>query len=128
MWNIQIKTGRDPITGVDVWETVGPVGMPPYQFNTQEEAEGMLCVRYPNQVDSFNSGGPQTVRVKKAPRPVYDIAVILSIPATSYQEAMSIAHGIGDAIAIDASMGVDVVMDYQHDKQGQRVVYLHPEE
>jgi hypothetical protein len=60
----------------------------------------------------------------------YDVAVILRIRAGSYKRALQIAEDlIADLSAKDETRTLmDVVHDYEHDNQGQRVVYLPPED
>ena len=55
---------------------------------------------------------------------MYEIAVILTIPAENYQAALTEALEIGDALSLDAGVGVEVVLDYERDNEDQRVVYL----
>ena len=59
----------------------------------------------------------------------YQIAVILNIPANSYQEALQQAQEMADDLSVDAlKVEVKVVVDYEQDNEGQRVLYLPSEE
>lgn len=60
---------------------------------------------------------------------VYQIAMILSVPAESYEEACEAALELDDVdIASGSDITTKVELDYEHDNDGQRVLYLHPEE
>jgi hypothetical protein len=56
------------------------------------------------------------------------IPVLLTIPATSYEEAMKEGQRIVDDMSSDAGVGVELETYFEHDNIGQRVLYLHPEE
>ena len=60
---------------------------------------------------------------------LYQVAVILTIPAENYDAATTAALEIGQALSIDAGVGVEVVLTYEHDgsEENQRVVYLPSE-
>lgn len=57
----------------------------------------------------------------------YVIPLCLTIPADSFEEAMAVAASTADNVAIDAGIGV-VIPECEHDNEGRRVLYLHPEE
>lgn len=58
---------------------------------------------------------------------LYEVAVILTIPAKTYKKAMTAALQIGHDLGIDEGVGVRVVVDYERDNDNQRVVYLDDE-
>ena len=66
----------------------------------------------------------------------YQIAVILTIPANSYQEAKDKAQELENSLGtvdpkldeLADSVEYRVVIDYEHDNDGQRVLYLPSEE
>lgn len=57
----------------------------------------------------------------------YDMALIITVEADTYDEAFDkaddIAAGLSDMQQIPAS----AIFLYDHDNEGQRVLYLHPE-
>jgi hypothetical protein len=57
----------------------------------------------------------------------YDMALIITVDAENYEDAQqitdNIAAGLGDTEQIACSAA-----PYEHDNDGQRVVYLHPED
>lgn len=56
----------------------------------------------------------------------YVVAVTMTIPADSYAEAVATATAVVDTMS-DTAQGIEVVTDYEYDNDGQRVLYLHPE-
>lgn len=56
------------------------------------------------------------------------IPILLTIPATSYEEAMKEGQSLVEDMSADAGMGVELATYFEHDNIGQRVLYLHPEE
>jgi len=58
----------------------------------------------------------------------YVIPILLTIPAASYEEAEKVAESVADNLSTDAGMGVEAVTSFEYDNDGQRVLYLHPEE
>ncbi|VVB77417.1 Uncharacterised protein [uncultured archaeon] len=58
----------------------------------------------------------------------YVVAILFTIPADSYEDALDQAESIiAEDVGVDAGIGVCVATDYEHDNTGQRVLYLHPE-
>jgi hypothetical protein len=61
----------------------------------------------------------------------YDIAIIATITARSYKTAMERAEKTAMAISGFLEGEYDhtgVARNYEHDNEGQRVLYLHPED
>ena len=58
----------------------------------------------------------------------YVVAILVTIPAASYEAALKEAETMAENWSQDAGIGVEVVRDHEHDNDGQRVVYLHPED
>ena len=64
----------------------------------------------------------------------YQIAIILSIPADSYEEALDRGERFNMQLCNsnpdfdDCDIEYVVEHNYEHDNQGSRIVYLHPEE
>jgi hypothetical protein len=62
----------------------------------------------------------------------YQIAVILTIPANSYEEALDRAEKFNMQLQNDNEEFDDIAYNvehsYEHDNQGNRVLYLHNEE
>jgi len=58
----------------------------------------------------------------------YTVAIILTIPAESYEEACSVADAVADNLSMDAGIGVLAILEYEYDNDGQRVLYLHSED
>jgi hypothetical protein len=65
---------------------------------------------------------------------VYQIAMILSVSGDSYEEALDRAEKFNMQLANtnsefdDCDIELVVEHNYEHDNQGQRVLYLHSEE
>jgi hypothetical protein len=57
----------------------------------------------------------------------YQIAVILTVPATTYKKALKVAGEVVESLQEDAGIGVELAMNFEYDNYGQRVLYLHPE-
>ena len=64
----------------------------------------------------------------------YQVAVVLTLPAKSYEDALQWAAAIVRDVRlheanIKSNVGVDVQSDYEHSSHdGRRVLYLHPED
>jgi hypothetical protein len=64
----------------------------------------------------------------------YQIAVILNVPADSYEDALDRAEKFNRQLVNsnpefdDNEIGYEVVNYFEHDNQGQRVLYLHSED
>lgn len=59
---------------------------------------------------------------------VYEIAIVVSIPASTYEDALAQAEELAESMSTDAGMGVEAISSYEHDNDGQRVLYLHAED
>ena len=57
--------------------------------------------------------------------PVFDIAIVVSVPAKNYGEALGIADNIAAGLGDTEQLSVSAVYDYEFDNEGQRVLYLH---
>jgi hypothetical protein len=59
----------------------------------------------------------------------FQIAIILLVPADTYEEAMKVGESIAENLATDAGVGVMLETNYERDGsiKNQRVVYLHDE-
>ena len=55
----------------------------------------------------------------------YDVALIVSIPADTYEEALNAAGHIAAGLGDTEELSVSAVLDYEYDNEGQRVLYLH---
>jgi hypothetical protein len=53
----------------------------------------------------------------------YDVALIVSIDASTYKDALRSALDLAKGIAQDGE-NISAVTHYEHDNEGQRVVYL----
>jgi len=60
---------------------------------------------------------------------VWDVAAIITVQATSYDEAVSMVQDAAEHMLDgDEALQADVVTNYEHDNEGQRVLYLHAED
>lgn len=57
----------------------------------------------------------------------YDVAIVVSLDSTSYGAALKAAQDLADSIHEDKRVGASAIIDYEHDNEGQRVLYLHNE-
>ncbi len=57
----------------------------------------------------------------------YDMALVLSVEAESYKQAERMAKYIAEGLGQE-EVNVSATFDYEHDNDGQRVLYLHPED
>ena len=57
----------------------------------------------------------------------YDMAIIVTVDADNYEAAEQTAKNIAAWIGYLGRITCSVVLAYEHDNDGQRVVYLHPE-
>lgn len=60
--------------------------------------------------------------------PAYDVALLVTIEADSYEEALGEARMLAEGVASAEELSCSAVLDYERDNEGQRVLYLHPEE
>lgn len=60
----------------------------------------------------------------------FHVAVILTVPADSYEEALEKAEDHIAVLEADSGIGVSVETNYEHDGSpaNQRVFYLHSED
>jgi hypothetical protein len=56
----------------------------------------------------------------------YDIALLVTIEAESYREALREASKLADGIADSDNIPVSAVMSYDIDNENQRILYLSP--
>lgn len=56
----------------------------------------------------------------------YIVAVLVQIPADSYDEALREAEAFAAGAGDRDELFVSAVHDYETDNDGQRVLYLHP--
>ena len=59
--------------------------------------------------------------------PKYDVALVVSIEADTYNEALKSAVDLADGIAQDGEL-ICAITAYDSDNEGQRVLYLDPVE
>jgi hypothetical protein len=59
--------------------------------------------------------------------PRFDIPLLVTIEADTYAEAIREGHDLADGIGQTEELSVSVVLNFEHDNDGQRVLYLHPE-
>lgn len=59
---------------------------------------------------------------------IYTVALLVSIPADNYEAALQEAEDMAEGLGIMEELSVSAVTDYEHDNEGQRVLYLHPED
>lgn len=78
---------------------------------------------------------PGIAKVRKPmsePEKNFVIPILLTIPATSYEEAQrqaaNVAYHLSTNPVDDSGMTAKVETYFEHDNIGQRVLYLHPEE
>jgi hypothetical protein len=55
----------------------------------------------------------------------YDIALILTVEADSYDEALTQAAYVAEGVGNDGE-NISAVFNYERDNDNQRVLYLHP--
>jgi hypothetical protein len=55
----------------------------------------------------------------------YDVALLISIDAPTYDDALRYADMVAEGIGQEGE-NVSAVQDYDYDNDGQRVLYLHP--
>ena len=59
----------------------------------------------------------------------YVMALLVKIPAVSFRKALATTHAVGIDLSRDGRLlSVSVPTDFDHDLDGQRVIYLHAEE
>lgn len=58
----------------------------------------------------------------------WDIAIVVTIPADSYDEALREAGLLAEGLGNSEELRVEAVQSYDDDYEGQRVLYLHNEE
>ena len=58
----------------------------------------------------------------------YEFAIVVTIPADKYEDAVAEAEEVAENLGMDAGIGVSLELNYEHDNDGQRVLYLHPED
>lgn len=58
--------------------------------------------------------------------PNFDIALILTVEADNYHKALKHADNLAEGVAADGE-NISAVFDYESDNDGQRVLYLHPD-
>ena len=56
----------------------------------------------------------------------FDVAIVVTIEANTYDGALRIANNIAEGLEIDGETA-EAITNYDHDNDGQRVLYLHPE-
>ena len=56
----------------------------------------------------------------------FDVALILTVRAKTYEDALSYAEDLATGVGCDGE-NISAVFDYETDNEGQRIVYLHPE-
>ena len=62
---------------------------------------------------------------------IYSVAIIALVEADTYDEAVQITVDFVDGVPNqddDRFMGMETVLNYEHDSEGLRVLYLSPEE
>lgn len=57
----------------------------------------------------------------------FDIALIVTIEADSYEKALLEAEDMAEGIGMTEEISCSAVIYYEHDNEGRRVLYLHPE-
>lgn len=57
----------------------------------------------------------------------YDVALIVTVNAATYHEALIEARHLAEGIALEGE-NISAVLDYDYDNDGQRVLYLHSED
>jgi hypothetical protein len=59
--------------------------------------------------------------------PLFDMAIIVGIEADNYAEAESITYKMADGIGDTEQIFCFAATAFEYDNDGQRVLYLHPE-
>lgn len=55
---------------------------------------------------------------------IFTVALILTIPADSYEEALAFAEEEAEGMMLDAGVGVDAIRDYEEDEFENRILNL----
>ena len=59
--------------------------------------------------------------------PLFDLAIIVSVPAENYAEACKIGKHIAAGLGDSEQLSVSLEQNFEYDDEGQRVLYLHAE-
>lgn len=57
--------------------------------------------------------------------PKFDLALLVTIEAATYAEAVREAHNLADGLGDTEELSVSLVLNFERDNEGQRVLYLH---
>lgn len=58
----------------------------------------------------------------------FDIAIVVTIEANTYDSALRIAENIAEDLGRDYGETAEAVTNYAHDFSGNRLLTLHPED
>lgn len=58
--------------------------------------------------------------------PKFDIALLVTLDAPTYEDALRDADHLAAALGDSAEESISAVLDYAHDREGHRILYLHP--